>query len=74
MPDNPSTDTKPLADVRVGEIVQGDAGGWWRITEVFERRQEPRGLFVDLNAVNVDTGLPGRIHGDGTEIRTLRTG
>lgn len=65
----PETYTKPLADLYVGEIVAGDAGGWWRITEVFERRADG---FVDLEAVNAEDGLRGRIHGYGNDIRTLR--
>lgn len=65
----PETYTKPLAEVHVGEIVKGDAGGWWRITEVFERREDG---FVDLEAVNAKDGLRGRIYGYGNEIRTLR--
>lgn len=70
--ESPQTYNKLLSAVRVGDVVKGDAGGWWRIVEIFEHRRDRRGLWVDLNAVNVDTDLRGRIYGYGTETRTLR--
>jgi hypothetical protein len=67
-----STYTKPLGKVRVGDIVAGEAGGWWRIVKVHERRYDDVGLWLDLNAVDADTGARGRIYGYGTDWRTLR--
>jgi hypothetical protein len=51
----------------IGDVIKGEAGGWWRVTNITAREG-----FRQFDAVNVDTGTAGYLSGPADEQREVR--
>jgi hypothetical protein len=51
-----------------GDVIKGDTGGWWQVTNVTAQRDG----FYQFDAVNVDTGRVGYLSGPADEQREIR--
>ncbi|GAA2778132.1 hypothetical protein GCM10010470_09160 [Saccharopolyspora taberi] len=59
---------KQMKDIVVGDVVAGDAKGWWRITKVDSWGSKSS---VWLTGINTATGEIGNLWGNGQDYRDL---
>lgn len=55
--------------INVGDVIAGETGGWWRVTDI---TTQPADGFRQFDAVNVDTGRPGYLSGPADQERETR--
>jgi hypothetical protein len=60
--------TKRHDQVNIGDVIAGETGGWWRVTNI---TKQPDG-FRQFDAVNVDTAAAGYLSGPADHEREVR--
>lgn len=59
---------KRMSEIRRGDVVAGEAEGWWRVTRVDHDRGS--GTVV-LSCTNTVTGHAGELYGNARDFRDL---
>ena len=54
--------------INIGDVIKGDTGGWWRVTNITKQSDG----FRQFDAVNVDTGAGGYLSGPADQKRQVR--
>lgn len=61
-------DTKRHDQINVGDVIKGDTGGWWRVTNITKQSDG----FRQFDAVDTDTEASGYLSGPADQVRQVR--